>query len=190
MPVKAFDVAKLRLAPALAPGPRQELVRSMATSVIRAAGDLPVAVVCDDTSVARWATAQGARVVWAPGKGLDGAVGEGVRALADDGAERVIVAHADLPLAADLAWLARFPGVTLVPDHRDDGTNVACVPAGSRFPFSYGPRSFSRHAAAALGLGLALRVVREPLLGRDIDVPADLEWVGTVVAGRLDPVPG
>src|SRR5439155_17828924 len=37
---------------------------------------------------------------------------------------------ADLPLATDLTWLPRFPGVTLVPDRRDDGTNVLCVPTG------------------------------------------------------------
>lgn len=171
-------MAKLRLAPALAPGPRAALARSMAATVVRAAGALPVAVVCDDAEVAAWAVALGARVVWAAGRGLDGAVSDGVRALAADGAARVIVAHADLPLATDLAWVGRFPGVTLVPDHRDDGTNVACVPGTAAFPFAYGPGSFARHAAAALRLGLALRVVREPLLGRDVDVPADLGPAG------------
>lgn len=185
VPVKAFRVAKLRLAPALPPGPREALARFMATTVLRAAAPLPVAVVCDDDEVAGWAAAQGAQVVWAPGRGLDGAVSDGVRALAAAGAARVIVAHADLPLATDLSWVARFPGVTLVPDHRDDGTNVACVPAQAGFPFAYGPGSFARHTAAALRLDLPLRVVREPRLGLDVDVPADLERAGlatTVVA--------
>lgn len=176
--MKAFGLAKLRLAPVLAPGPRAALARSMATAVVRAARPLPVAVVCDDTEVAAWASALGARVVWAPGRGLDGAVSDGVRALAEDGAARVIVAHADLPLATDLDWVARFPGVTLVPDRRDDGTNVVCVPATCAFPFAYGPGSFTRHAAATMALGLALRVVREPRLGRDVDLPGDLEPVG------------
>lgn len=182
MPVKAFVVAKLRLAPALGPVPREALARAMATTVLRAAGNLPVAVVCDDETVAAWASEHGARVVWAPGRGLDGAVGDGVAALAADGARQVIVAHADLPLATDLAWVARFPGVTLVPDHRDDGTNVACVPATGDFPFAYGPGSFARHGAAALRLGHALRVVREPRLGRDVDLPADLEPAGLAIA--------
>lgn len=183
MPVKAFGVAKLRLAPALAPEKRELLARAMAATVLRAAGPLPVAVVCDDAAVADWATEQGAAVVWAPGRGLDGAVSDGVRALGRTGAARVIVAHADLPLATDLTWVARFGGVTLVPDHRDDGTNVACVPAMAGFPFAYGPGSFLRHGAAALRLGLALRVVREPHLGRDVDVPADLSWAGVAVEG-------
>jgi 2-phospho-L-lactate guanylyltransferase len=88
----------------------------------------------------------------------------------------VIVAHADLPLATDLAWLAYFSGVTLVPDRREDGTNVACVPARAGFQFSYGPGSFARHQAEARARGLALRIVREPLLAWDVDVPADLDY--------------
>ncbi|HET7488517.1 MAG TPA: 2-phospho-L-lactate guanylyltransferase [Acidimicrobiales bacterium] len=174
MPVKGFSVAKERLAPALPPHQRAALARSMASAVVRAARPLPVAVVCDDAEVAAWAEAEGALVVWAPGRGLDGAVAHGVEVLGDGGAGRVVVAHGDLPLATDLAWVARFAGVTLVPDRRDDGTNVACVPAGARFPFAYGPGSFARHAAAALRLGFPLRVVREPALGRDVDLPSDL----------------
>lgn len=180
--MKAFAQAKVRLAPALPAASRAGLARSMAASVLRAAGALPVAVVCDDAEVAAWAADQGATVVWAPGRGLDGAVADGVRALAARGAARVIVAHADLPLATELAWVARFPGVTVVPDRRDEGTNVICVPARPPFPFAYGPGSFSRHVAAALALGLPLRVVREPRLGRDVDVPGDLEPAGL---GRL-----
>ena len=176
--VKAFAAAKLRLASVLAVAEREALVRSMAETVVRAAGPLPVAVVCDDPSVAEWAAGLGATVVWAPGRGLDGAVADGVQALAAGGAERVIVAHADLPRATDLAWVARFPGVSLIPDHRDDGTNVASLPTAVPFPFSYGPGSFARHANAALRLGLALRVVRDPALGCDVDVPADLQRAG------------
>ena len=183
MPVKAFDQAKERLAPALPPHRRAGLARAMAEAVLRAAAPLPVAVVCDDEGVRAWATAHGAAVVWAPGRGLDRAVAHGVQALAAGGAVRVIVAHADLPQASDLAWVARFPGVTIVPDRRDDGTNVLAVPVTPAFPFSYGPGSFGRHARATLALGLPLRVVREPHLGRDVDEPADLTPAGLAPAG-------
>jgi 2-phospho-L-lactate guanylyltransferase len=174
VPVKAFADAKLRLAPALDPGQRRALARAMATHVLDAARSLPVAVVCDDTEVAAWARDHHALVVWEPERGLNRAVEAGVDRLAAEGARRVIVAHADLVLAGDLAWVGAFSGVTLVPDSRDDGTNVACVPAGTSFTFSYGPGSFSRHAAEARRLGLGLRVVREPRLGRDVDLPSDL----------------
>jgi len=174
LPVKAFSEAKLRLAPALDPAQRRALARTMATQVLRAAGTLPVAVVCDDTEVAAWARDHHALVVWEPERGLNRAVEAGVERLAAEGAKRVIVAHADLALARDLGWVGAFAGVTLVPDRRDDGTNVACVPAGAGFTFSYGPGSFSRHGAEVRRLGMALRVVREPSLGRDVDLPSDL----------------
>src|SRR3954468_4788283 len=174
VPVKAFAEAKLRLAPALAGAEGSRLAKTMAAHVLEAARPLPVAVVCDDAAVADWARRHGALVVWEPGRGLNGAVQAGVERLAAAGAERVVVAHGDLPLAGPLGWASRFPGVTLVPDRRDDGTNVACVPSASAFTFSYGPGSFQRHGAEALRLGLPLRVVREPMLGHDVDVPADL----------------
>jgi 2-phospho-L-lactate guanylyltransferase len=174
VPVKAFAEAKVRLAPAVGPDERRRLAETMAAHVVRSAGALPVAVVCDDPEVAEWARRVGATPLPEPGRGLNNAVAAGVEKLASLGAARVIVAHADLPLATDLGWVARFPGVTLVPDRRDDGTNVVCVPATSGFRFAYGPGSFLRHSAEARRLGLSLRVVREPGLGHDVDIPADL----------------
>jgi len=179
LPVKAFTEAKLRLAPALDARQRRALARSMATQVLRAAGRLPVAVVCDDTEVAAWARDHHALVVWEPERGLNRAVEAGVDRLATEAARRVVVAHADLADARDLAWVGAFAGVTIVPDRRDDGTNVVCVPVRTGFTFSYGPGSFARHGAEARRLGLALRVVREPRLGRDVDLPSDLAATAT-----------
>lgn len=178
VPVKAFADAKRRLAPALAAPDRARLAREMAEHVLAVAAPLTTAVVCDDPAVADWARTRGALVVSAPGHGLNRAVSVGVAHLGALGVERVVVAHADLPLAGRFGWVAEFPGVTLVPDHRDDGTNVACVPTSAgAFRFAYGPGSFRRHAREALRHGLPLRVVRDPLLGRDVDLPIDLEAV-------------
>src|SRR5438132_7204518 len=116
IPVKAFGAAKRRLSPALAPSERSRLAKDMADHVLRAAHPLPVAVVCDDAEVADWARQGGALVITEPGRGLNGAVAEGVRQLAAAGVEQVIVAHADLPLARELSWVAGFEGVTVVPD--------------------------------------------------------------------------
>ena len=174
VPVKDFRQAKVRLAGVLGAAQRALLARTMATRVVTAGHPLPVYVVCDDDLVAAWAESTGASVLWRPGHGLNGAVTDGVASLGELGFDRAIVAHADLPLAVTLAWVARFPGVTLVPDRRDDGTNVACVPTTGAFTFSYGPASFRRHAHEAMRLRLGLRVVREPLLGWDVDLPDDL----------------
>lgn len=179
VPVKAFHLAKVRLAPALSPEERQALARVMATQVVRSAGALPVAVVCDDTTVAGWATSLGARVVWAPGRGLNGAVQAGVRQLFDLGVGEVVVTAGDLPLATELASIAGFAGITLVPDRREDGTNVIGLPAGTPFTFSYGPASFSRHLEHARTLGCPVRVVRSSSLAWDVDVPEDLAAIPT-----------
>lgn len=175
IPIKSFRRAKLRLAPTLGREQREELARRMAARVVTAARPLPVAVVCDDDDVASWAHARGADVVWAPGLGLNGAVQHGVSRLGETGALEVIVAHGDLPLADDLSRLAGFPGLTLVPDRRDDGTNVLVVPTGIDFTFSYGAASFARHRDEADRLVLPYRVLRDPRLAWDVDVPADLE---------------
>ena len=174
LPVKAFHQAKLRLAPALDDAARAELARAMATTVAAAAGALPLFVVCDDPEVMSWASGVGAQVLWRPGLGLNGAVTHGVATLAARGFGRVIVAHADLPHALDLGAVAAAPGVTLGPDRRGDGTNVVCVPTDAGFRFAYGPGSFARHRAEAARLGLALRILREPRLAWDVDLPDDL----------------
>lgn len=176
IPVKAFHAAKGRLASVLEPSARADLARSMAEAVVRAADPLPVTVVCDDEAVAAWARDLGVAVAWTPGLGLDGAVEEGVRVVEAAGATRVVVAHADLPLARGLAALASAGGdvITLVPDRHGDGTNVAVLPAGVGFRFAYGAGSFARHRAEAQRLGRTLHVVHDAHLGWDVDLPADL----------------
>ena len=183
VPVKAFAHAKRRLTVALGDDDRRALVRRMAEQVLRAAAPFPVAVVCDDPEVAAWARDHDALVLWEPGRGLNGAVHSGVAQLAARGVRRVVVAHADLPMARDLPRLSGFDGVTLVPDRRDNGTNVIELATGTGFRFSYGPGSFARHLAECDRLALAVRVVREPLLSYDVDWPSDLSE-RVLTAGR------
>lgn len=174
VPIKRFADAKRRLGDALSSAAREALARRMAARVLQAATPLPVAVVCDDSGVAAWARNRGALVIWEPGRGLNGAVQEGVARLAALRVRRVVVAHADLPLASGLADLDGRPGVALVPDRRGDGTNVIDLPADCGFRFSYGPGSFARHRAECERLGLPCRVMAVPSLAYDVDVPADL----------------
>ena len=70
--------------------------------------------------------------------------------------------------------LTGWHGVTLVPDRHMSGTNVAVVPTGAGFQWSYGQGSLNRHRAEALRLGLPLRINRVPSLGWDVDLPDDL----------------
>jgi 2-phospho-L-lactate guanylyltransferase len=185
VPVKAFHAAKLRLAPALSPEARAVLAREMATAVVAAAAPLPVTVVCDDPAVHGWALEAGASVHWTPGLGLDGAVEAGVARAGID-ADRVVVVHADLPLATGLDHVVGRSGVLLVPDRRADGTNVIALPAGCGFRFRYGPGSFARHQAEARRLGLPVEIRTDAALGWDVDVPDDLRLPGgaDLAAGR------
>jgi 2-phospho-L-lactate guanylyltransferase len=73
--------------------------------------------------------------------------------------------------------VTRFPGVTIVPDRRRDGTNVIAVPPSAGFVFSYGSGSFARHLDEARRLDLPVRVVHSSPLAWDVDVPDDLAVV-------------
>jgi 2-phospho-L-lactate guanylyltransferase len=174
VPVKAFSQAKMRLAPVLSVAERAALARRLAERVVSAARPLPVTVVCDDPGVAMWALDLGAKVLREPGLGLNAAVTAAVAQLASEGYERVVVAHGDLPLATNLAWLACEDGIVLVPDRRNDGTNVISLPARCGFKFSYGPGSFARHQDEAQRSGLPWRAVHDDTLAWDVDVPDDM----------------
>ncbi|MXW42045.1 MAG: 2-phospho-L-lactate guanylyltransferase [Acidimicrobiia bacterium] len=175
IPVKSFTTAKHRLAPTLGTTEREDLARHMATHVVACAGSLPVAVVCDTPNVRSWAISIDTQVIWCPNTGLNNAVRCGVNQLRDAGYKRIIVAHGDLPLAGLLEPLGDWPGITLAPDHRNDGTNVIALPSDSDFQFQYGAGSFQRHLAEAQRTGCSLRVLRNPSFGLDIDIPEDLQ---------------
>jgi 2-phospho-L-lactate guanylyltransferase len=174
LPVKGFGAAKRRLSDVLTADRRAELARRMAERVVLAAGSLPVFVVCDDDEVASWAEHLDAQVLWRPGHGLNGAVTDGVAAMAKLGLTDVVVAHADLPLAQGLPRAMRPGLITIVPDRRDDGTNVIGLPTSIGFRFGYGAASFRRHVAEARRHGVGVRVWRDRDLGLDVDLPEDL----------------
>ena len=177
IPVKAFSQAKLRLASVLSNLERAELARAMAGIVVSSSAPLPTFVVCEDEEVASWAESVGAKVQWTPGRDLNGAVQEAVDRLQGQGMRRVVVCHADLPFARNLAALALADPteVILVADRRSQGTNVISVPTGCGFTFSYGAGSFTRHQYEATAQGLSLRVEQSASLSWDVDEPEDLQ---------------
>jgi 2-phospho-L-lactate guanylyltransferase len=177
VPIRAFALGKARLAERLGPDERAELSRRFATRVVAAAGELPVVLVTSAPEVTDWARELGLATVADPGN-LDAAAAAGRDYLTEQGCVRAVIAHADLPFARSLTPVAGDGGepvVALVPDHRDDGTPVLSVPVAAPFRFAYGPGSFRRHVAEARRHGLTLRVVRDPDLAFDVDLPADLE---------------
>lgn len=177
VPVRAFALGKARLAERIGPDERADLARRFAGRVLAAAGELPVVVVTSAPEVEAWAAELDVPTVADPGS-LDTAAAAGRTRLAELGCARVVIAHADLPFARTLAPVAGDgdePVVVLVPCHREDGTPVLSVPVAAPFQFAYGPGSFRRHLEEAGRLGLAVRIVRDPDLAFDVDVPSDLE---------------
>lgn len=214
VPVRSFDGALSRLAGVLDPDRRRDLMRELAGRVVAAGWPHPVHVVTSDPEVGEWAGTVGAAAIrlGEPGPGpverlagaaaaeggepgLTASVTAAVERLAAAGVQRVVVAHADLPLAESLE-AAVGPGLTIAPDRRRDGSNVVCVPAAAGFRFAYGPGSFERHLAEAERLGLPVTVVDDPALAWDLDHPEDLAALseslaaagvgGDVFSGRRD----
>ena len=167
-------MAKGRLADTLTASQRSALAQSCAETVVRAALSLPTYVVCADDSVASWATALGAHVVDCPIPGLDIAVATGRAAAAADGADHIVVAHADLPLATGFEHIAREGKVSLVPDRHRDGTNVLSFPANSSFTTAYGPGSCDNHIRLAVDAGLEYEIIIDNALALDLDTADDL----------------
>lgn len=173
IPVKSFRAAKARLAGVLTDAERARLARAMATRVVDAARPHPTFVACDHDEVAEFAEALGAVVLWGPGLGLNGAVDHGVSTIAGKGFDQVLIAHGDLPLAAELGALARPGEVVIVPDRRRDGTNVLTRPCRLELPAAYGPGSFRSHLRAAVATGTRVTVRTDRRLAIDIDTLAD-----------------
>jgi 2-phospho-L-lactate/phosphoenolpyruvate guanylyltransferase len=177
VPIRAFNAAKARLSPRLEPAERAALARRLAETVVRAARPLPIVVVSSAPEVRSWASNHALPCVDDPGS-LDAAAEAGREWVTGQGLARVVVAHADLPFARSLAEVAAGGGepiANLVPCHRTDGTPVLSVPVGAPFRFAYGPGSFARHLDEARRADLEVRVVRDPDLAFDVDVPEDLD---------------
>jgi len=169
-------MGKARLAAVLSERERAALARSMAERVVNAAGTHPVVIVSSATEVVAWALDRGCDVVADPGS-LDAAAAAGRGWAIERGLARYAVVHADLPLARSLDAVVgdgNAPVAVIVPDHRDDGNPVLSLPTNVPFTFAYGPDSAARHAEDARRRALTVRIVRDPALGFDIDVAADL----------------
>jgi 2-phospho-L-lactate/phosphoenolpyruvate guanylyltransferase len=173
VPIKDFRRAKQRLSSVLSPDERVELARRMATHVITIAAPHDVYVVCDDHEVATFAEGLGAEVLWRPNLGLNGAIAAGVQHIAD-AADRVLIAHSDLPLARSFVPLIDVDDVAIVADRHGRGTNAIALPAGKPFTFRFGPGSYAAHRREAARQQLAVTQVSDAGLAWDVDTPDDL----------------
>jgi 2-phospho-L-lactate guanylyltransferase len=177
IPLRSFELGKARLAKALDDAARAQLARTMAERVVDAAGARPVVVVTSAPDVRRWASERDLATIDDPGS-LGDAAHAGRMWARDAGLVRYAIVHADLPNIVSLDAVLTdgdAPVAVVVPDHRDDGTPVLTLPTACEFAFAYGPGSAARHIAEARRCGLDVRIVHDPALAFDVDIPADLD---------------
>ncbi len=205
VPVKALGLAKSRLAHALEPEPRAELVLAMLQDTLTAAhglDDARLTVITSDRRVADVARESGASVLVDPPATSGGERPDSLNAALRAAAEHaraqsagidLVALQADLPAVrshelAEALESARATGIMIVADHTGSGTAALlhCSPQDPLRP-QFGPGSARRHLVDGA------RAVESDLPGLrlDVDTVDDLGaavrlGVGAATAAVLD----
>ncbi len=186
IPVNRLDLAKSRLAGLLSAEERRELAVRTLRNVVQASRNLGETTVLTADPAVREALLRARIMAEAPDvRGLNAQLEHAIEALGTP--DELLILHADLPLAtapllAKVAQPVRPPAATLVRS-RDGGTNAMLLRPAGTFALAYGPDSFDKHMAAALGARVAVREVHEPSLALDLDTPEDIATFMSMEAG-------
>jgi 2-phospho-L-lactate/phosphoenolpyruvate guanylyltransferase len=138
--------------------------------------------VTGDAGVEAWSLEAGLRVVPERGEpNLNRALQTATEAARAEGAQAVLIVHADLPrvtageLQAMTGGMDGSPRVVVAPDRHGRGTNaLLCAPPGL-IEYRFGEGSFALHCTQAQAAGARLVVHSAPGLALDIDLPEDLD---------------
>jgi 2-phospho-L-lactate/phosphoenolpyruvate guanylyltransferase len=177
--IKERARCKTRLAQVLPPGARIELVRSMLTAVLAAAGEAQTVHQIMVISPERDLVPAHFPVLADTGESLNSALLQAHTLLREFGCAEVVVLPADLPkiTAGEIDALVRAGrtgGFAIAPDAAGAGTNALCLATTLPFRFQFGPDSHRLHLQEAHRMGLSPQVIRLPGLEFDLDSPADL----------------
>jgi 2-phospho-L-lactate/phosphoenolpyruvate guanylyltransferase len=178
--IKARALCKTRLAHALAPSARLDLVRTMLEAVLAAAQGAQTLRQIVVVSPERDCVPDGIPVLADTGGSLNGALSAAQTALHEFGCDEVMVLPADLPdiTAAEIDALVRTGrrgGFAIAPDAAGVGTNALYLRTSRPFRFQFGPDSRRLHVQEAQSMGLDPQLIHLPGLEFDVDCPADLD---------------
>jgi 2-phospho-L-lactate/phosphoenolpyruvate guanylyltransferase len=178
--VKGFERGKYRLAGVLTEAQRHLLIKTMLDDVLDALRATPgiasINVLSSDVTV----LPNDVERIVDPGTGLNVAIAQAARVLANDGAHSMLYLPADLPLITPddisaLLAVAKDQDAVIAPDARHSGTNALLLTPPCLIEPQFGEQSFTAHVQAIRSAGSkALQVVERPGLAHDIDMPADL----------------
>jgi 2-phospho-L-lactate guanylyltransferase len=187
LPVKNFENAKTRLAPALSPEERRALFRLMVEDVLaamtasRLAG---VLVLTNEPEAIALARQYDARTEGEPENlGQSAAVARAMGILEAEGVSTALQLPGDIPAAspAEIDALigahtaAAGRAMTIVQAHDFRGSNALAVSPPSLIPFHFGHDSFQPHLAEARAIGVEPQILTGlPGIALDIDTPEDL----------------
>jgi 2-phospho-L-lactate guanylyltransferase len=187
LPAKRFGRAKTRLDPALASHQRRALATGLLERVLDACRESRalrgVLVATDGDDVAALALGRGASVLRdaeAPPASLARVVDAALHSLRARGATHALVLMSDLPQVQardvhELLAAMRQADVVLCPDAQRRGTSALGLRLTPDFRSAFGhPDSLVRHLREAARLGLRARVLCNPRVALDVDVPRDL----------------
>ena len=185
VPVKDTAAAKQRLAPAVPPALRQQLMLAMLEDVLAALADAAGlagrVLVTTDPAAQRLASRYG--FDWltdGASNGHTGAVAAAARHLPANHAGGMLTVPGDIPLisADEIAQLLDAhrppPAFTITPSHDEQGSNAIIVSPPDAVPLRFGDNSFFPHLAAAEARGIRPTVLHLPGIALDINNPADL----------------
>lgn len=192
IPVKRLDLAKQRLAPAVAGGHRRALAEAMLADCLlalrRVQGLDEICVVTADPTASHLAAEHALTAIEDTASSHSGAAILGVSHALAGGAARVLLAAADCPLIdpRELDELLSRPAPTrsvlVVPDRHGEGTNALLLKPPDVIAPAFGEGSRRRHVTTAATAGAMPETVALPSMGLDIDTPADLELLVTTLA--------
>jgi 2-phospho-L-lactate guanylyltransferase len=177
--VKERARSKTRLATALPPQARIELVRSMLAAVLSAAGSAQTVQQVIVISPERDCVPAEVPVLADTGESLNGALAQAHALVRGFGCRDVVILPADLPKISSaeidaLVRAGRAGGFAIAPDAAGVGTNALCLVGTAPFRFQFGIDSQRLHLHEAQRMGLSPQVVRLPGLELDVDSPDDL----------------
>jgi 2-phospho-L-lactate/phosphoenolpyruvate guanylyltransferase len=186
IPVKPLRESKTRLAHLLSPAARAELMSCLLARTLQTVGQTAVSqiiVVSGDEAVLRQARAAGVTTLREERPfSLNAAVSQARDQAMQQGADRVLILPADLPLVqtADITALldsarswSDTPLMVICGDETAQGTNALLLTPPAPFTFHFGPDSFARHCAEAEENGRVVWVVNGRSLQFDLDTEAD-----------------
>jgi 2-phospho-L-lactate/phosphoenolpyruvate guanylyltransferase len=178
--VKERARCKTRLTDVLTPPERIELVRSMLTAVLAAAGNAQTVHQVIVLSPERDTVPADIPVLADTGESLNTALIQAHAMVRELGCQEIVVLPADLPLITsaeidELVRAGRAGGFAMATDAAGVGTNALCLVAPHPFRFQFGPDSRRLHLQEAQRWGASPQEVRLPGLEFDVDSSADLD---------------